>query len=176
MKRHLLFLAALSAAAATLCGTGSAAPTGLQGIQHFVVIYEENHSFDNLYSRWEGVNGLTNADPAHSTQISQAGVPYSCLLQNDVNLTAPPLAATCADSTAAKPFSSAFVNAPFSIDSFIPPSATTCPAPGVSAANGVPAYRGAVPATSSTASTRSSTNSTRGGRIATRRAAMRPAS
>ena len=29
----------------------------LQKVKHIVVIYEENHSFDNLYGGWEGVNG-----------------------------------------------------------------------------------------------------------------------
>src|SRR5256885_10175476 len=55
-------------------------------INHIVVIYEENHSFDNLYGGWEGVNGRANADAAHTTQVSQAGTPFSCLLQKDVNL------------------------------------------------------------------------------------------
>ena len=27
-----------------------------------MVIYEENHSFDNLFGMWPGVNGLANAD------------------------------------------------------------------------------------------------------------------
>ena len=36
----------------------------LSKINHIVVIYEENHSFDNLYGGWEGVNGLRNADAA----------------------------------------------------------------------------------------------------------------
>ena len=31
---------------------------GLKRVDHIVVIYEENHSFDNLYGGWEGVNGL----------------------------------------------------------------------------------------------------------------------
>jgi phospholipase C len=31
--------------------------------------YDENHSFDNLYGRWEGVNGLSQADPPHTTQV-----------------------------------------------------------------------------------------------------------
>ena len=66
---------------------------GLRAIQRIVVIYEENHSFDNLYGGWEGVNGLRNADPAHTTQVNQAGTPYTCLLQNDVNLASPPLSA-----------------------------------------------------------------------------------
>ena len=69
--------------------------------------------------------------------MNQSGAPFTCLKQVDVNLTSPPLAATCADSTTATQFSSAFNNAPFSIDALIPASATTCPAPGVFAAHGV---------------------------------------
>src|SRR6267143_945916 len=94
----------------------------LGSINHIVVIYEENHSFDNLFGGWEGVNGLANADAAHTTQVDQAGVPYTCLKQNDVNLASLP--ATCND---AHGFSSAFPNTWFAIDALIPPSATTCP-------------------------------------------------
>src|SRR3954452_17936061 len=105
---------------------------------HIGVIYQENHSFDNLYGGWEAVRGRSQADPAHTKQVNQAGTPFNCLLQNDVNLTSPtPLPATCTDSTTATSFSSAFTNAPFAIDSFIPSTATTCPAPGVFAPNGV---------------------------------------
>jgi acid phosphatase len=104
---------------------------------HIVVIYEENHSFDNLYGGWEGVEGLADADAAHTRQVAQNGTPYTCLLQNDVNLTAPdPLAPTCSDTTGT-PFVSHFPNAPFRIDDYINPSDTTCPAPGVFAPNGV---------------------------------------
>ena len=107
------------------------------------MIYEENHSFDNLYGGWEGVNGLANADAAHTTQVNQAGNEYACLKQDDVNLTSPtPLATTCNDSTAGTPggpFPSHFTNDPFQIDTYIPPSATTCPSPLVfGPANGVP--------------------------------------
>ena len=35
-------------------------------VDHIVVIYQENHSFDNLYGRWEGVRGLRDADRAHT--------------------------------------------------------------------------------------------------------------
>jgi phospholipase C len=118
-------------------GHGDHHGKGLRGIQRIVVIYEENHSFDNLYGHWEGVNGLRNADRAHTTQVNQAGTPYSCLLQNDVNLTTPPLSATCHDETTATPFDSHFENNPFTIDEFIPATARTCPAPGVFAPNGV---------------------------------------
>ena len=106
-----------------------------RGIQHIVVIYEENHSFDNLYGRWERVNGLRHADSAHTTQIDQAGLPYSCLKQDDVNLASPPLAPTCSTL----PDASHFTNRPFTIDRYIPPSATTCPIPGAPLQpNGVP--------------------------------------
>src|SRR5215212_10650586 len=78
------------------------------GVRNIVVIYEENHSFDNLYGRWEGVNGLARADSAHTRQVRQDGTAYSCLPQDDVNLTSPPLPPGCQ-----------FPNAPFTIDDFI---------------------------------------------------------
>jgi phospholipase C len=96
-------------------------------VKRIVVIYEENHSFDNLYGGWEGVNGLANADAAHTTQVNQAGTPYKCLLQVDVNLATPPLTPTCHDDTTATAFDSHFPNSPFRIDDFIAPSDTTCP-------------------------------------------------
>src|SRR5215211_6572611 len=77
-------------------GKGRGHHHGLGGIRHFVVIYEENHSFDNLYGGWERVDGLNKADPAHTRQVDQGGAPYQCLMQNDVNLTSPPLPADCA--------------------------------------------------------------------------------
>ncbi len=112
----------------------------LSRINHIVVIYEENHSFDNLYGGWEGVAGRASADPAHTLQLNQAGAPFACLLQTDVNLTSPPLPVTCNDP--ANGISSDFTNEPFQIDSFIAPSDTTCPKPGDFAPNGVPKGQG----------------------------------
>ncbi|HSS60458.1 MAG TPA: alkaline phosphatase family protein [Candidatus Limnocylindrales bacterium] len=94
-------------------------------INHLVIIYEENHSFDNLYGGWEGVNGLSRAPDSRMDQLSQAGVEYSCLLQTDVNLVSPPLPAGCN-----------FANEPFNIGSFIPATALTCPQPGAFYAHG----------------------------------------
>ena len=115
----------------------------LREFDHIVVIYQENHSFDNLYGLWgkvrdKHVNGLSDADPAHTSQLrSDNTTPYKCLLQNDVNLTSPsPLATTCTDNTGAS-FQSAFSNAPFKIDDYIASTDKTCPAPGVFAAHGV---------------------------------------
>ena len=112
---------------------------GLGAVKRIVVVYEENHSFDNLYGGWEGVNGLRRADPAHTTQVTQGATPYTCLLQDDVNLATPPQPATCTDTTTPTSFQSNFRNAPFQIDvpGRIPMTAKTCPAPGVFAANGV---------------------------------------
>jgi acid phosphatase len=62
----------------------------LGGYKHLVVIYEENHSFDNLYGLWgkaghDKVNGVRRAQ-AGTTQVDQAGNPTHCLYQNDANL------------------------------------------------------------------------------------------
>jgi phospholipase C len=112
--------------------------SSLSKVNHIVVVYEENHSFDNLYGGWEGVNGRANAPAAHTVQLNQQGTPYTCLAQNDVNLSSPPLPPTCADATTPTPFTSHFTNNPFLIDDYIAPNDTTCPAPGVFAPNGVP--------------------------------------
>ena len=119
---------------------GAAAATGLGDVKHIVVIYEENHSFDNLFGMWPGVNGLSDADYQHTVQVGLDGQPLACLPQNDVNLTSPaPLPTRCTDSSLPAPQQqSAFVNAPFTIDDYIAATDVTCPKPGVFAANGLP--------------------------------------
>ena len=131
----LLALISTTAWPAAAFAEGGAGESSLGAVKHIVVIYEENHSFDNLYGGWEGVNGVTSATSARMLQLNQAGVPFGCLLQNDLNLKSPPLPASCTD--AANAVTSNFKNAPFTIDDFIKPADTTCPAPGVFAANGV---------------------------------------
>ena len=106
------------------------------GYTNLVVIYEENHSFDNLYGGWGRVGRDRVDGKRRVAQVSQAGVPYRCLLQNDVNLTSPPLWTRCTDAGNGVP-ASAFVNAPFTIDKYIRATDTTCPAPGTSAPTGV---------------------------------------
>jgi len=90
---------------------------GLSAINHIVVIYEENHSFDNLYGGWEGVNGLAAADAAHTTQVIQSNTSpppaYTCLMQYDVNLVSAP-GPLCTDSTTGTTFTSHFTNHPTS--------------------------------------------------------------
>ena len=109
--------------------------------KHIVVIYEENHSFDNLYGLWgdvegEPVNGLPYAPVSKSMQVRQDGTPYKCLLQLDANLASPPLPPSCTDNAASQ-IASAFANAPFKIDDYITPADTTCSPPGGFQLNGV---------------------------------------
>ena len=99
------------------------------------MIYEENHSFDNLYGLWGDVggdhlDGLADRDAAHTTQISQAGNAYQCLKQLDVNLDTDAagntLSKVCNPETVTFPdnstvsYTSHFPNAPFNIDQYIP--------------------------------------------------------
>jgi phospholipase C len=102
-------------------------------IRHIVVIYEENHSFDNLFGGWERVDGTRRV-----TQVAADGTPLPCLPQTDVNLASPPLPVTCSGSATGIQINSAFGNRPFRIDKYIGPEDTTCPPPTVFAANGVP--------------------------------------
>lgn len=52
---------------------------GIKKINHVVVIYMENHSFDNLYGEFEGADGLSDARDAHVIQIDKNGNPYTYL-------------------------------------------------------------------------------------------------
>ena len=137
-------VAAITIAVPSTSGAASAAPpagTGLGGIKHIVVIYEENHSFDNLFGMWPGANGLNNADYQHTTQVGTDGRPLACLPQVDVNLTSPtPLPTRCTDSSLpGAQQQSAFANAPFTIDDYIAATDVTCPKPGTPfAPNGLP--------------------------------------
>ncbi|MDB5117744.1 MAG: acid phosphatase [Mucilaginibacter sp.] len=52
---------------------------GINKVNHVVVIYMENHSFDNLYGQFAGANGLQNATPANTTQVDGTGNVYTYL-------------------------------------------------------------------------------------------------
>jgi acid phosphatase len=47
--------------------------SGLAGIEHVVVIYAENRSFDNLYGLFPGADGIANAPPARYLQVDRDG-------------------------------------------------------------------------------------------------------
>jgi phospholipase C len=110
---------------------------------HIVVIYEENHSFDNLFGDWEGVDGRPHG-PAR--QVGTDAKAFGCLPQNDVNLTSPPLTARCSITLPGHiQVKSAFVGSPFAITRYLPEAARTCPDPRShvrAPSTGVPAGHG----------------------------------
>ena len=53
--------------------TARTASTGIEKIQHILVIYAENRSFDNLYGLFPGANGIANATSAQYTQVDNDG-------------------------------------------------------------------------------------------------------
>jgi phospholipase C len=61
----------------TLAGTTAVAACSdsekLQRIHNVVVIYAENHSFDNLYGLFPGANGISHATPEQKTQLDHDG-------------------------------------------------------------------------------------------------------
>jgi phospholipase C len=66
-----------AALAAVLGGCAAPAPerANLERIRNIVVIYAENHSFDNLYGMFPGAEGVANATPEQSTQVDHDGRP-----------------------------------------------------------------------------------------------------
>lgn len=52
---------------------------GIGQIKHLVVIYMENHSFDNLYGEFKGANGIENAKKGNFVQVDKDGIPYKYL-------------------------------------------------------------------------------------------------
>ena len=119
--RRLLFLLAAFAACMALAAPGAVAKRPpFKHIDHFVVIYLENHSFDNLYGTFPGANGLDDADAEHTVQVDLSGNVLKCLEQNDPHLTSPPLPADVCSTANGDPFNSHFANAPFGIDAYVP--------------------------------------------------------
>jgi acid phosphatase len=58
------------------CATGPGPQTGsakLQKINHVVVIYAENHSFDNIFGLFPGANGIASAKPENYVQRDHDG-------------------------------------------------------------------------------------------------------
>lgn len=81
MLQPLQSMMHFSAAIGLLCALGACAtkadgPTELSRldrIKHVVVIYAENHSFDNLYGLFPGANGIARATPEQMTQLDHDG-------------------------------------------------------------------------------------------------------
>jgi phospholipase C len=79
-------------------------PDGINKVKHVVVIYLENHSFDNLYREFAGANGLSNATRSNIIQVDSMNMPYGTL---------PPIPGTTA-------FPTNLPNHYFNIDQYVP--------------------------------------------------------
>ena len=98
-------LVAMSACAGAR--TGPATPDGIRKINHVVVIYLENRSFDNLYGEFPGADGLASAASAPK-QVNTMGEVYGALPQ-----------------VAGQPFPTTLPNAPFNVEEYVPATAIT---------------------------------------------------
>jgi phospholipase C len=76
----LVSLALATALIGSSVATATAQPDGLQKINHVVVIYQENWSFDSLYGKFPGANGIANA-AATTPQVDKDGKRYATLPQ-----------------------------------------------------------------------------------------------
>jgi phospholipase C len=78
--RALLALLTLAAMLTPTTGALAQAAGPLDKINHLIVIYQENWSFDSLYGEFPGANGADNAGPA-AQQVDKNGQPYTTLPQ-----------------------------------------------------------------------------------------------
>lgn len=85
MRRALAAGLSVSAATSLLaaCGGATATPTAnpFGKINHFIVLYQENWSFDSLFPNFPGADGISNASPTSLQQVNKNGVPYTNLPQ-----------------------------------------------------------------------------------------------
>ena len=77
MGKHRL--AGCMAALALACTAQAATDADLQRIEHIVVIYAENRSFDHLYGLFPGAEGIAQATPEQRTQLDLNGQPLPYL-------------------------------------------------------------------------------------------------
>ena len=116
MRNTRLFAAWLLAAAVLVGAPAPAqaeAARGLSKIHHIVVVYLENHSFDNLYGFFPGADGIAGAPPGTSRQVDLRGQPYATL---------PPILDTRKKPPAPdERFPAKLPNQPFNIGQYVPP-------------------------------------------------------
>jgi phospholipase C len=98
--------------AATLSLRPAAAAIPFDSINHVIVIYQENWSFDGLYGKFPGANGLANAGAA-ATQVDKSGKPYATLPATLDLAQTPPVTNTLSPTN--------LPNAPFDLNAYITP-------------------------------------------------------
>ena len=121
MIRRIAASLMLGLIAVTITSSGAAARLPDVPIDHIIVIYQENHTFDNLYGEFPGANGL-NAPGARVTQVNKLGLRYRTLPQ-PLNDGDPPVRSLPPGPD--RRFPDDLPNAPFLIDRYAPPSQLT---------------------------------------------------
>ena len=107
-RAALTLAAGLTSVTACSDSTSTPASADVSKLNHIVVIYLENHSFDNMYGQFTGANGLSSATAATTTQVDADGTVYTTLPQDMTTL-----------------IPSTLPNAPFDIDAYQPPTVAT---------------------------------------------------
>ena len=74
----VLFLGAPLALTMFLQPPARGAGNSLSQMNHIVIIYQENWSFDGLYGRFPGADGIANAGK-ETAQVDKEGHPYVTL-------------------------------------------------------------------------------------------------
>jgi len=93
------------------------APAALTSIEHVIVIYQENWSFDGLFGTFPGANGIGGASPVSIAQTDRDGRPYATL---------PPSMDTRVEPPVPDPrIPAALPVAPFDLGRYVPPTSRT---------------------------------------------------
>jgi acid phosphatase len=69
-------------------GASAGTPAGLQKLNHIVVVFLENWSFDSLYAEFKGAEGLTGALVATKQVDPMTGQPYATLPETESHIPA----------------------------------------------------------------------------------------
>ncbi len=101
-----------------------ATPPTINSVGHVIVIYMENHSFDNLYGGFAGANGLFKADGVTlkdevvGKQLDSTKSPAAPYTTLPMTLTQRTTNADGGSTTIDSPFPTTLANQPFDIDMF----------------------------------------------------------
>lgn len=110
----LLALSSLASISAGVAPANAASP--FDKINHVIVIFQENWSFDGLYGSFPGANGLANAGAA-ANQVDKSGTPYKTLPQ--------PIDTTKKPPAADPRFPADLPVGPFDASKYVPPDQKT---------------------------------------------------
>src|SRR5919108_1214827 len=125
-RGRMSHLAAMLTVGWLIAGFGGSPAAGaddpLHQINYVIVIYQENHSFDNYFGTFPGADGIANAG-ATTTQVDKQGRPYRTLPQP---LATPRVIGGQEEPRLPDPrFPADLPNRPFLFNQFVPPSEQT---------------------------------------------------